>query len=204
MFKPSLRTAALITMAVPVLGLSLWAGVDDPLSRQDAEQMRQKIVLIGLYALADSSQPRRTPVSEGEVNAYLMFEARDQLPDGVVEPYIAMIGAGRVSGRATVDLDVVRKKRNTGGLFDPMSYLSGRLPLSATGILRTSDGVGRFELESAQVSGVPLPKTMLQELLSYYSRSKDRPDGLSLDAPFQLPAKIREIEVGQGQAIVVQ
>ena len=59
-------------------------------------------------------------------------------------------------------------------------------------------------LEIPAVSGVPIPKTLLQELVSYYSRTSDDPSGVNLDEAFNLPAKIRQIEVGQGQAVVVQ
>ena len=82
--------------------------------------------------------------------------------------------------------------------------VGGRVPLNVVGILHTRDGIGRFELQSADVGGVPLPKTLLQELVSYYSRSADNPEGVSLDDTFSLPAKIRQIEVGSGQAVVVQ
>jgi hypothetical protein len=78
------------------------------------------------------------------------------------------------------------------------------VPVTFTGILHTKDGQGRFELESADVSGVPVPRTLLQELLSYYSRTTDTPQGVRLDDTFQLPANIKAIEVGQGQAVVVQ
>ena len=73
-----------------------------------------------------------------------------------------------------------------------------------TGILHTQDGKGRFELQAADVSGVPVPKTLLQELVSYYTRSEDHPQGRRLDEVFELPASINRIEVGQGQAVVVQ
>ena len=138
------------------------------------------------------------------MNAYLAFEARQQLPVGVVDPSVTILGTGRVSGRAMVDLDAVRKQKNPTSLFDPMSYLTGRVPLTATGVLTTSNGVGQFELESAAVGGVPIPKMLLQEIVSYYSRTPEKPAGISLDDPFALPARIREIQVERGQAIVVQ
>jgi hypothetical protein len=108
-----------------------------------------------------------------------------------------------VSGRAVVDLDAVRKQKQRGWL-DPMSYLTGRLPITASGRLSTKDGVGRFTLESAEISGVTVPKSLVQELLTYYSRSAERPDGINMDDPFQLPSRIREIQVGQGTATVIQ
>jgi hypothetical protein len=109
-----------------------------------------------------------------------------------------------VAARATVDLDAVRKERGSSGWFDPMSYLTGRLPVNATGILRTRDGVGRLQVESVQISGVVMPVTLLQELVSYYSRTREHPEGVKLDDPFALPAEIREIRVAQGEAVVVQ
>ena len=112
-------------------------------------------------------------------------------------------GSGVVSGSAVVDLDAVRKQKQRGWL-DPMGYLTGRLPLTARGRLTTKDGIGRFQLESATLSGVTVPKTVLQELLSFYSRSAEDPDGINMDDPFKLPSQIREIRVATGTATIVQ
>jgi len=76
--------------------------------------------------------------------------------------------------------------------------------VTATGTLTTSNGVGRFELESASAGSIPIPKMFLQEIISHYSRSAENPAGLNLDDPFPLPARIREIQVERGQAIIVQ
>jgi hypothetical protein len=82
--------------------------------------------------------------------------------------------------------------------------LTGTLPVTASGILHTKDGMARFQLESAEVSGIPVPKAFLQDLVAYYTRSRDYPNGISLDQVYELPANIREIQIGQGNAIVVQ
>ena len=71
-------------------------------------------------------------------------------------------------------------------------------------VLKTSNGVGKFELESAHVSSIPIPKMLLQEIVSYYSKTPDKPSGIGIDDPFALPARIREIQVERGQAIIVQ
>jgi hypothetical protein len=89
-------------------------------------------------------------------------------------------------------------------MFDPMRLLTGRLPVRVQGVLTTSRGTGRFELESASIAGLPVPKSVLQSLVSYYSKSKDNPQGVGLDDPFALPSAIREIRVEPGRAIVVQ
>jgi len=173
-------------------------------SRQLAESFARKMALIRQYAgTAGSGPARRTPVSESEVNSWFVYRAQP-LPAGVTQPRIAIIGNGRVMGAATVDLEAVGRRRSTGGTFDFWRYLGGRVPVSVTGILHTGGGRGHFELQAADISGVPIPKALLQELVSYYSRTPENPEGLRLDDPFELPANIQRIEVGQGQAIVVQ
>ena len=175
-----------------------------PASRKDAQLLKQKVATIQAHADQGAKQPRRTTVTEGELNSYLVYEAKDQLPVGVVDPSLTILGTGRVSGRAVVDLDAVRKQKNPTSLLDPMNYLMGRLPVTATGVLTTGNGVGHFQLESASVSSIPIPKILLQEIVSYYSRTADKPNGIGLDDPFPLPARIREIQVQRGQAIIVQ
>lgn len=177
---------------------------DTTLSRRDADSFARKVLTIAQYAEAPGEGARLTPISERELNAYLRFELRDQLPAGVVDPRVRALGEGRVEGQAIVDLDAVRRARPPGGLFDPMNLLSGRLPVTAAGLLRAEGGEARFELESASVGGIPVPKALLQELVSYYSRSPELPRGLDLDASFPLPARITDIHVDTGRAVVVQ
>jgi hypothetical protein len=172
-------------------------------ARDDADRFRDKVAAIATNGALARPAARRTPVLEQEVNAFLAYDAKENIPVGVVNPTVTIVGDGRLSGNAQVDLDEVRKSRPRG-MLDPLGYLSGRLPVSAKGTLTTKDGFGQFTLESAEISGVPIPKRVLQELVSYYSRSPERPDGINLDDPFELPAAIRQIEVGKGQAVVVQ
>jgi hypothetical protein len=131
------------------------------------------------------------------------YHLKDQVPAGVVDPTLNALGDGRVRGAAVIDLDAVRKQK-ARGWTDPLSYMTGRLPVTAAGLLITQNGVGRFQLESAEISGISIPKSLLQELLSHYSKSAENPSGISIDDPFALPASITEIRVGKGEATVVQ
>jgi hypothetical protein len=178
------------------------------LSKQDAERFQSKLTRIVSFGnvaarTGKAVQPQTTPVSDAELNSYLRYRAADQIPVGIVEPVLNALGDGRVSGRAIVDLDAVRKQKQRGWL-DPIGYLSGRLPVTASGRLTTREGKGQFQLESAEISGVTVPKTVLQELVSYYSRTPENPSGIDMDAPFELPARIREIQVGAGSSTIVQ
>lgn len=145
----------------------------------------------------------RTEFTADELNAYLQFRLSSKFPAGVTEPSVSLLDEGRLGGSAVVDLDGIRR-RGSGGWLDPTSYLTGRLPMTASGTLTTADGRGQFTLESAAVSGIPIPKTLLQEIVSFYTRSPEMPNGVSLDAPFDLPVQIQRIDVRADQATVVQ
>jgi hypothetical protein len=176
------------------------------LSKQEADQFSSKltrIVVTGNTKSLKAAPTQTIQISDNELNSYFKYNAQGQIPVGIVDPTINALGDGRVGGRAVVDLDAVRKQKQRGWL-DPMGYLTGRLPITATGRLTTKEGVGQFTLESAEVSGVSIPKTVLQELLSYYSRTKENPDGINMDDPFELPARIREIRVGKATSAIVQ
>jgi hypothetical protein len=175
------------------------------LSKADASRFQAKLVQIEKNAVTPrkGSAALKTQVTDGEVNSYLKFLAASQVPVGIVDPILHASGGGRVTGQAIVDLDVVRNQKKRAWT-DPLGYLMGRVPVTAAGTLTTEAGVGRFTLESAQISGVTIPKSLLQELVSYYSRTVENPAGINMDEPFALPAAIREIQIGTGSALVIQ
>jgi hypothetical protein len=191
---------ALSTLVLPLQAATV--------SRQSAEDFSQKLVLIQRQGEAPAPQQigaRRTRLTEDELNSWFMYRAQPVLPTGVSQPQVTIVGEGQLAGQATIDLDAVSKRRSAGGgAFDPLSLIGGKVPVSVSGVLHTRDGKARFEVQRAEMSGIPVPVTVLQEVLTYYSRSDQRPQGVRLDDIFSLPANIRQIEVGQGQAVVVQ
>ena len=197
--RSRLITALFIAVAAapPLLAVTV--------SKQQADVFVRKLAEIGKpNPPAIKPGTRRTSVTEGELNSWFVYQAQPLLPQGVTAPEIAIVGNGKVMGKAVVDLEAVGRRRSSGSALDPWSLLGGRVPLNVSGTLTTKDGVGRFDLEAADISGLPIPKLVVQELLTHYSRSDSRPQGLRLDDPFPLPANIRQIEVGQGHAVVVQ
>jgi hypothetical protein len=194
-----------VILAVSVVAVAPAVARQPRLSKLDSDRFEGKLTRIVEFGNEKRARAgtQATPISDAELNAYFEYAAKTQIPPGIVEPRLNALGEGRVSGQAVVDLDAVRKQKQRGWL-DPMSYLTGSLPLTASGLLITKDGVGRFQLESAQISGISVPKSLLQELLAYYSRTPENPRGLSMDDPFELPAHIREIRVDRGQATILQ
>jgi hypothetical protein len=196
-----------------LVGLLIVAGVALPnvilhaaaISKQEADLFARKVAqIVGQADRNEKPGSRRTSVSESELNSWFAYSATPLLPAGVAEPRITMVGNGKVAGKAIVDLDAIAKRKQSGGTFDLWNLVGGKVPVNVIGTLRTKDGQGTFLLESADISGVPVPKTFLQEVVSYYSRTPNNPRGMNLEDPFALPASIRQIDVGAGQAVIVQ
>ena len=195
--------SVLISIVVSGVAAGVIAAAE-PVTRRDASRLQAKIDRINRNASGQKTTVVRTPITEVELNSYLLFELGDTLPPGVKEPSISLPGNNRVAGRAVVDLGQVAQSRKSSGMLDPFNFLGGSFPLAVNGILKTKAGVATFELESASISSMPVPAWMLQEIVSYYSKSEDAPNGVALDKPFALPSGIREIRTARGQATVVQ
>jgi hypothetical protein len=193
--RPFILLAALVTA-----GAALVASATTP---QKADLFELKLSNVMARGVGAEPTGYRTEFADDEVNAYLQLRLASRFPAGVTDPSVTLVGQGRLAGRAIVDLDGIRRK-STGGWFDPAAYLGGRLPVTAAGTLTTADGRGQLQLESAEVSGIPVPLSLLQELVTYYTKSPDFPNGVNLNEPFDLPSKIQRIDVDPGRAIVVQ
>jgi hypothetical protein len=176
----------------------------EPVSRRDAARLQTKLDRINQHKSIHSGAAARTPITESEVNAYLQYELGDRIPAGVKDPWVSFLEGNKVAGRATVDLARVGQSRKSTGMLDPFAYLTGSLPVAVNGALQTKNGVGSFVLESAAISGVPVPVWMVQEIVTHYSKSPTMPAGVTIDKPFVLPSGIREIQLAKGQATIVQ
>jgi hypothetical protein len=174
------------------------------LSPEDGDRLQTKFDAIVKNAEANPPKPRKFSIAEQEANSYLIFNLKEKIPKGLAEPEITMIGDGALAARVLVDMDEVKRRRQSRSVIDPLNYLSGQVPLNARGLLRTREGRGQFYLRSADIGGVPLPKPLLQELIGYFSRTAQNPKGFDIDAPFELPSKIREISVRSGETLVSQ
>ena len=174
-------------------------------SREDADVFDGKIAqIVRQGAGPNSGSTVRTQVAEDELNSWFMFRSEPFLPEGLTQPQVTLVGDGGLTAQAIVDLEAVSPEGSNGGGFDPLSLLGGKVPVTVTGVLQSGDGVARLDVQTVLVSGFPVPVAVLQELASYYSRTPELPLGVRLDDAFELPAGIRRIDVGPGQAVVVQ
>jgi hypothetical protein len=170
----------------------------------DADALQGKLEAIVRFGAIPRLETLSTVVHEREVNAYVWTYLMGDLPPGVTSPRVEIVGDSVLRGSVVLDMDAYRASRPPSQGIDPLALLSGRLTARVRGRLLTGDGVGRFELEQADLAGIPLPAVLVQQLLSHYSRTPDQPDGIRLDEPFDLPVSIREIRVQPREAVVVQ
>ena len=203
-----MRRGALATAFCALAVVVVHAGVQNGagLDRRDADSLDRKlnqVVTRGAKPPAKASKPQRTSIADKEVNAYFAFQGKQYLPVGVTRPVVTIVDASRVEGRAIIDLDAVRKAKERGWM-DLLSYVTGSVEIRAAGKLHTANGTGTFELESASIGGVPISKAFLQEVIAYYSRTPDSPEGFNLDQPFKLPQQIQHVELKRGLAVIVQ
>jgi hypothetical protein len=173
--------------------------------RAEARRLLEKVTRIVERGSRPKAGPLRTTITERELNAYFAHDGAADLPVGVTQPALVLHGNRRLAGSAVVDLDAVRAHHKPRGMLDPMNYLTGKLPVVASGVLDARDGKARLHLESASIAGIPVPRTVLQEVVSYYTRSPELPEGINLADPFPLPAGIKAIDLDRrGEAVVVQ
>ncbi len=161
-----------------------------------ADRMQQKLEAIVRFGAIPRLETQSTVIEEGEVNSYLEHHLRAEIPPGVVAPTLRIHGDDMLSATATLDLDAMNGSRPQADGFDPFRLLTGRLPAKVAGRLVTENGTGRFELQTAELGGIPIPRAVVSQLVRQYD--------VDIDAPFDLPSAIREIRVEPGQVVVLQ
>jgi len=174
--------------------------------KSDAARMQGKVLGIierGIEKPGRKPRPQTTAFTDREVNAYFRVYGPELFPTGVKDAAVVIQPAGRVQAKAMVALDKALKTSQRSWM-DPLAWVTGTLEVAATGTLTAADGKGKFALEQATLGGVPIPKPLLQELVTYYTASTIHPKGFDLDEPFELPARIHSVQTTQGTATVVQ
>jgi hypothetical protein len=190
--------ASLLILVTPL-------GARQDAARAEADRMSKKVQAILARAEAPAAQatPVTTTFTESELNAYLRLDPTVGLPVGLKHPTLTLLDGGRVDSKALVDLDMVRVSEKRGWL-DPLAYVTGIVEVRTIGTFRGSNGKGVYVYESASLGGMPIPKSILAELVAFYTRSPETPNGIPLDAPFDLPHRIRNVELRRGMGTVIQ
>lgn len=190
------------------------AALGQELTRSEAESMGRKLDAIVERGNVDASakpgsakpasaKPVSTSFTEREVNAYFKYMGPAFMPTGIQNTQLGIGADGNVNGQAVVDLNAIRTAQARGWL-DPLAYVAGSMEVRVAGRLLATNGKGVFQFQSASVGGVPISKSVLQELVSFYTKTPEQPNGVNLDEPFDLPSNIRSVQTKVGAATVVQ
>ena len=82
-----------------VLTVSVSTAAAPQISREQGNSLARKIDAINENATAKLATPKRTPITEPEVNSYLAFNIKEKIPRGLTQPQIRMVGNGQLAGR---------------------------------------------------------------------------------------------------------
>jgi hypothetical protein len=192
-----------MVFAISIKGAVLSYAIQD--SDEDlTASMAAKIASVAAYGLApqEESGARRTRVSDAELNAFLNSSIV-VLPEALAQPRFTFIGEGALLVEAVVDLDMVGE-RPTAGPFDPLSLLSGQLPVKAAAVIDSADGLAKINIDYVEIGGIRIPHGLARELIAGYTGSVDRPKGVDVDLEYSLPHRILAIHVRPGEAVIIQ
>jgi len=176
------------------------------LSKEQAEAFAQK-----LESLRDrpSSRPGKSGdardsviVTEGEINSYVNYTLGPTLPAGLSDIEI-QLDRDRLHATGSVDMDEVKKEIGNLSPWNPISLLSGQVPVELSGrYLAAEDGFGRIEVQEARAAGVNIPIAMVEQMVAGATRTSSDPDGFDIHAPFRLPPPVRRVRVMPGRALL--
>jgi hypothetical protein len=138
-------------------------------------------------------------VTQGELNSFLNLSIK--LPPGLTDIDFAL-QQDVISAKAVVDLDRVRGQLPPTGALNPVSYLSGRVPVELEGKLPSDNGFGSIELSKIRLGGLPIPVSLLEQMVLQMTKTHDNPGGFDILSPFRLPYSVRKVRIQPGQALL--
>jgi hypothetical protein len=145
------------------------------------------------------SRGQSVVVTEGELNSYLNLGLGDRMPRGLSD-VLVRFEPERLHATAVLDLEKVRDKMPTLSPWSPLYWLSGQVPVLLRGRVLNDDGFASIDWEDVRVGNVPMPISLLQQIVSSTTRSADHPDGFDIRAPFPLPYSMRQVRIVLGRA----
>jgi hypothetical protein len=192
----------------PILTCLLLAALQDPAAMrlvrtpQLADSLEQKLIGFERRQKDPRAKSESVQVTEGELNSYLN-STKLRLPDGLSDVEF-LLERDDIDAKAQLDLDLVRGKAKVGsGPFDPLSLLSGRIPVELRGRLKSeADGFGAFEIHEVRLGPLPLPVASLAGIVTAATRSAQYPQGFDIRAPFRLPYALKRVRVQPGRALL--
>ena len=140
-------------------------------------------------------------LTQRALNGYLRFQGTTILPEGLSDVTIEIQSDGRLTGTGTLDLDQIEDF--DAGSVGMLQFLSGSLPVALSVTLKEVDGELHVGLGDTQIGPVRVPPALGRLLIQRYSVNERYPNGIDLDNPISIPSAVEDIQIEQGQIIVV-
>ena len=185
-------------MIALLLALALQA---PPVNQAASERMEKKIA--GILERSELPAGKRggpVTLTIEEIDSFFAFSKVPKIPEGVSGIHFE-IHPNKQIGYAVVDFDKYKaaSKRPVNPMVD--LFVRGRRPIKAEASLAfPSDGVGAYHLDYVSLDTLTVQSGMIQFLLKWFVLP--RYPKAEMDKPFQLPANIRKVEIGEGKIIV--
>jgi len=146
-------------------------------------------------------RPESVLVTQGELNSYLNLSLGPQMPPGVTDLEVTL-ESERIHTRAQVDLERVRAQVPSGTGWGALSFLGGSVPVELRARLIARDGFGTVQVDDVRLATLPLPVTVLEQIVTSATRSAANPNGFDILAPFRLPYAVKRVRIEPGRAFL--
>jgi hypothetical protein len=142
-------------------------------------------------------------LTEGEINSYVNLTLASDLPQGVSDLRVRL-ERDRVLVRGRVDMEKVKERvQMPSGGFSPLALLGGEVPIEVEGrIASPEQGFGSFEVEAVRIASVPVPSSLVEQLVAQSTRKPSQPEGFDLRSPFRLPYSLKRLRIQPGRALL--
>jgi hypothetical protein len=191
-----------VLMAVPIVHAqpAPATAARPALTRSEAEALDRKFEdLSERHRTGRITRGKSLVVTEGELNSYLNLSLGARMPRGLSD-VVVRLEPERIHATAVLDLEKVRDKMPSLSPWSPLYWLSGQVPVLLRGRLVNDDGFASIDWEDVRVGNVPVPISLLHQIVSSTTRSDEYPNGFDIRAPFPLPYSVRQVRIETGRA----
>ena len=162
----------------------------------DYEMAKRKIDAIETGRVRPGSEVR---LSARELNAYADHEIAQVAPQGIRQTALEL-GNGVASASALIDFGRVRRAQGKKPGWLMSKLLDGERPVKITARVRSGGGQMQVDVQSVEVSGIPIEGSVLEFLIQHYLRAY-YPQA-RVGEPFRLGGGVERVDVRPGDVAI--
>jgi hypothetical protein len=194
-------SVAVIALLLADSAVSPVAAARPPISREQADSLAKKLESLSAPAPKKGEPVRSVLFTEGEINSYLNLVVLPTVP--TVKDVDLRIANGQLLATGLVDIDQVKKQLSLSP-WNPVSFLKGRMSVNVSGHYANAGaaGLGRVTIDEVRAGSVPIPVSIIEQIVANSTRTPQLPDGVDIREPFRLPSPLRGLRLEPGKAFL--